>query len=54
MNADGHPPEVVNIAIGKNAQDNVNEDKAVEFGSKQMKSLKVVGLKTLMTISVVK
>ena len=30
MNPDGHPPEVVNIAIGKIAQDNVDEDKAVE------------------------
>ena len=37
MNPDGHPLEVVNIAIGKIAQDNVNEDKAVELGSKQMK-----------------
>ena len=33
MNPDGHPPEVVNIAIGKVAQDNVNVDKAVEIGS---------------------
>ena len=37
MNPEGHPPEVVNIAIGKIAQDNVNVDKAVELGSKQMK-----------------
>ena len=37
MNPDGHPSEVVNIAIGKIAQDNVNVDKAVEIGSKQMK-----------------
>ena len=37
MNPDGHPPEVVNIAIGKVAQGNVNVDKAVEIGSKQMK-----------------
>ena len=28
MNPDGHQPEVVNIAIGKSAQDNVNVDKA--------------------------
>ena len=35
MNREGHPPEVVNIAIGK--IDNVNVDKAVELGSKQMK-----------------
>ena len=33
MNPEGHPPEVVNIAIGQN----VNVDKAVELGSKQMK-----------------
>ena len=35
----------VNIAIGKIAQDNVNVDKAVELGSKQIKELKMVGLK---------
>ena len=28
MNTDGHQHEVVNIAIGKSAQDNVNVDKA--------------------------
>ena len=37
MNPEGHPPEVVNIANEKIAQDNVNVDKAVELGSKQMK-----------------
>ena len=37
MNPEGHPPEIVNIAIGKIAQDNVNVDKAVELGSKQIK-----------------
>ena len=30
MNPEGHPPEVVNIAIGWIAQDNVNVDKEVE------------------------
>ena len=33
----GHPPEDVNIAIGRIAQDKVNVDKAIELGSKQMK-----------------
>ena len=37
MNPDCHPPEVVNIAIGKIAKDTVNVDQAVELGSKQMK-----------------
>ena len=37
MNPEGHPPEVVYIAVGKIAQDNVHVDKAVELGSKQMK-----------------
>ena len=37
MNPEGHPHEVINIAIKKIAQDNVNVDKAVELGSKQMK-----------------
>ena len=37
MNPEGHPPEVVNIAIGKIAQNNVNVEKVVELGSKQMK-----------------
>ena len=32
MNPEGHPPEVVDIAIGQSAQDNVNVDKAVELG----------------------
>ena len=36
MNPEGHPPEVVNLVIGQIAQDNVNVDKAVELGSKQM------------------
>ena len=36
MNPEGHPPKVVNIAIGQIAQDNVYVDKAVELGSKQM------------------
>ena len=49
MNPEGHPPEVLNIAIGQIAPDNVNEDKAVELGS----SLKMVGLKTVMTNLVV-
>ena len=34
MNPEGHPSEVVNIAIGKIAQDNVKVDKAVELGSR--------------------
>ena len=38
MNPKGHPPEVVNIAIGQIAQDNVNVNKAVKLGSKQMKA----------------
>ena len=33
MNPDGHPPEVVNIAIGKITKDTVNVDQAVELGS---------------------
>lgn len=37
MNPDGHPPELVNIAIGKISKDTVNVDQAVELGSKQMK-----------------
>ena len=36
MNPEDHPPEVVNIAIGKIAQDSVNVDNAVELGMKQM------------------
>ena len=40
MNPAGHSPEVVNIAIGKIAKDNVNVDKAVELGSKQMREFK--------------
>ena len=40
MNREEHPPEVVNIRIGKIAQDNVNVDKTVELGSKQMKEFK--------------
>ena len=40
MNPEDHPPEVVNITIGKIAQDNVNVDKTVELGSKQMKEFK--------------
>ena len=48
MNPEGHPPEVVNIAIVQIAQDNVNVVKAVEIISKQMKKFKMVGLKTLM------
>ena len=32
MNPEGHPSEVVDIAIGQSAQDNVNVDKAVELG----------------------
>ena len=46
MNPEGHPPEVVNIAFGKIAQDNVNVDKAVELGSKQMKEFENGWLKT--------
>ena len=34
---EGHPPEVVNIAIGQIAKDNVIVDKAVELGFKQTK-----------------
>ena len=37
MNPEGHPLEVVNIAIGQIVQDNVNVDIAVELGSKQIK-----------------
>ena len=37
LNPEIHPPEIVNIAIGKIAQDTVNVDKAVELGAKQMK-----------------
>ena len=37
MNPEDHPPEVVNIAIGKIAQDSVNVDNAVELSMKQMK-----------------
>ena len=40
MNPEDHQPEVVNITIGKIAQDNVNVDKTVELGSKQMKEFK--------------
>ena len=36
MNPEDHPPELVNIAIGKIAQDNVNVDQAVTLGTKQM------------------
>ena len=32
INPEGHPSEVVNIAIGQSAQDNVNLDKAVKLG----------------------
>ena len=46
MNPEGHPSEVVNIAIGQIAQDNV--DKAVELGSKQMKEFENGWPKTLM------
>ena len=35
MNPEDHPPKVVNIAIGKIAQDSVNVDNAVEFGMKE-------------------
>ena len=37
LNPDDHPPELVNIVLGKIAQDTVNVDKAVEIGSTQMK-----------------
>ena len=37
MYPEDHPPKVVNIAIGKIAQDSVNVDNAVELGMKQMK-----------------
>ena len=40
MYPEGTPPEVVNIAIGQIAQDNVNVDKAVKLGSKQMKEFR--------------
>ena len=33
MNQESHPPEVVKIAIGRIAKDNVNVDKAHELGS---------------------
>ena len=51
MNQEGHPPELANIAIGK--IDNVNADKAVELGSKQMKEFEYVWPKNLVTNLVV-
>ena len=37
MSPNGHPPEMVNIVLGKIAQETVNVDRAVELGSIQMK-----------------
>ena len=37
MNPEGHQPKLVNIEIGKIAKENVNVDKAVELGFKQIK-----------------
>ena len=37
MSPNDHPPEMVNIVLGKIAQETVNVDRAVELGSNQMK-----------------
>ena len=37
MSPDHHPPELVNIVLGKVAQETVNAHRAVEIGSNQMK-----------------
>ena len=37
MSPDKHPPELVNIALGKVARVTVNAHKAVEIGANQMK-----------------
>ena len=48
MSPNDHPPEMVNIVLGKIAQETVNVDRAVKLGSNQMKELNKVGQKAFM------